>query len=53
MAAENLALKQQLITIVRHQKRLSKISVIIKPATILNFHKGTISLSLVVMDHRG
>jgi len=62
MAAENIVLKRQLITIARHQKRspklntadrilfgfltawinpkrLSKIAVIIKPATLLKFHK--------------
>ena len=65
IAAENIALKQQLIIIARRQKRspwlkisdrvifglltawinprrLTKIAIIIKPATLLKFHKALV-----------
>ena len=39
MAAENIAIRQPLITMQRTRKRLCKIAVVLKPATILKFHK--------------
>jgi len=66
LAAENMALRQQLITLSRHHKcspklttsdriifdfltrvirpkRLSRIAILIKPATLLKFHKALVN----------
>jgi len=65
LAAENIALRQQLVSLVRqnkkslkltpsdriifgllagfiHPKRLAKIAILLKPATILNFHRALV-----------